>query len=126
LDINAETAKIAQSFWAKSPHGSKIKLHLAPALETMKELKGPFDLMLIDADKENYLSYLKRGLELVSDKGLIVLDNCLWSGKVADSKQSDPETEALRQTADFVRARADLSSVLIPLRDGLLLVQRKS
>jgi caffeoyl-CoA O-methyltransferase len=125
LDINLETSKVAEVYWAKSSHGKKIRLVLGPALESLKTVKGPFDFILIDADKENYLAYLRCALDLVSARGMIALDNCLWSGKVFDSKTQDPETRALREVAGYIKSRSDLVSVLLPIRDGIMLVQKK-
>ncbi|MDB5036978.1 MAG: methyltransferase [Bacteriovoracaceae bacterium] len=125
LDINPETTKVGQEFWNKSPHGKKIKLILGPALESFAKLKGPFDFVLIDADKGNYLNYFIKALELLSPNGVIALDNTLWSGRVADLNEKDPDTVALREVANFIKSKADLSSVLLPIRDGILLVQRR-
>lgn len=125
LDISEDTTRVAQEFWKKSPHRDKIRLILGPALQTMASLKAPFDFVLIDADKENYLSYFKRAIELLSDRGVIALDNCLWSGQVVDEAVSDGETVALREVANYIRSQKDLTSALLPIRDGILVVQRK-
>lgn len=119
LDVNPETNAVARDYWAKSPHGGKIRSVLAPALDTMNKLNGPFDLVFIDADKKNYLNYLKKALELTSINGLIVADNCLWSGKVVDKSVDDEDTRALRQFNDWVAAQPTLRSTLVPIRDGL-------
>ena len=88
LDISPETTTIAKKFWARSRHGKKILPLLGPALDTMDKLDPPFDLVFIDADKKNYLHYLQRALKLISPQGIIVLDNCLWGGKVLPPTKS--------------------------------------
>ena len=80
-DIDPESTTLAQKYWAESPHGSKIQLRLAPALETLTELSGPFDLIFIDADKANYVNYFQRAVELIAPTGVILIDNVLWSGR---------------------------------------------
>ncbi len=126
LDINPETTKVGEGFWSKSPDGKKIKLILGPALQTMQTLEGPFDLILIDADKENYKNYFDKSLELLSPRGIVVLDNCLWDGKVITPQETSIETVSLRNVAQYIKSRTDLTSVLLPIRDGLMIVQRKN
>jgi len=126
LDISEETTQVGKKFWKKSPHGKKIKLILGPALETLENLSGSFDFILIDADKTNYLAYLRRSLELLSPHGIIALDNCLWGGSVFDPSIHDADTKALREVADWVKSRDDLTSLLLPIRDGILLVQKRN
>jgi len=125
LDINPETNRIARKFWAKSPHGNKIRSVLGPALKTLTKLNGPFDLIFIDADKTNYLNYLKKGLPLLSPKGLIVVDNCLWGGEVLKKRTKDPDTRAIQRFNNYVKNRNDLEAVLLPVRDGVFLIQKK-
>ena len=86
LDINPETVEIAKRFWEDSTHGHKIQSIIGPALETVKNLDKTFDFIFIDADKINYLDYLKASLKALSPKGIIAVDNVLWSGKVLDQK----------------------------------------
>ncbi len=127
LDINEETVAVGKKYWAQSPHGKKIKFQVGPALETMKSLKGPFDFILIDADKSNYIHYFKGALELLSPNGTIVMDNTLWSGRVlGDKKDMDTDTKALRELADSIAANSTLNKTLLPIRDGLLVVRRRS
>lgn len=124
LDIDPDTAKIAKEFWKKSRHGGKITHILGPALESLKDIKGPFDFVLIDADKSNYLNYLNRALELISPKGMIVVDNCLWSGRVLE-KAADENTKAIQELNDSLSKRTDLVKTLIPVRDGLFFIRKK-
>ena len=117
LDIDPEVTGIAKEYWAKSSHGFKIDLRLGPALETLKDLKGPFDLVFIDADKENYLNYWEACLPKVRSGGLLVVDNVLWGGSVLHPEQeSDRAIVALNeQVANDQRVDA----VLLTVRDGM-------
>jgi len=125
MDVNEETTKIGQDFWKKSPHGKKIKLILGSALDSLKKITGNLDFVLIDADKANYKNYLQKSLELLSERGVIALDNCLWNGKVIDKSDQTEDTRALREVAEWAAARSDLATTLLPIRDGILLVQKK-
>jgi predicted O-methyltransferase YrrM len=125
-DVNPETTAIARRYWAEAGVDSKIELRLAPALVTLDALlaggqEGGFDFVFIDADKENYDGYYERALRLVRPGGLIVIDNVLWGGWVADHRRKDAETVALRAlNAKLHRdERIDLS--LLPLADGITL-----
>lgn len=126
LDICEETTKVAKEYWAQSKHGVKIRSMIGPAQQALLQLQGPIDLVFIDADKQGYLSYLKASLEMLSENGVVVLDNCLWSGKVIDEKEIDTSTVALREVTDWVKAQTNLYSTLLPVRDGILLVQKKT
>ena len=136
LDISPETTTIAKEFWARSQHGKKILSLLGPALDTMDKLDPPFDLVFIDADKKNYLHYLQRALKLISPQGIIVLDNCLWGGKVlpphekqkeeqGKSLEQDEATTGIKEATDFAYHSQGLYSTLLPIRDGLLLIHKK-
>lgn len=86
-EVDRESAAVAQSFFDRSPHAGKIKIRLGPALETLKSLRGPFDLAFIDADKESYIPYYEASLPLLSPRGLIAADNALRAGRVLDPKE---------------------------------------
>ncbi len=124
LDIDADNLKLAESFWRQSPHGFKIKAVLGPALDSMRALPGPFDLVFIDADKTNYQNYFDATLPLLSENGVIAVDNCLWSGQVVEAG-GDADTQAIKTFNDTIAARADLEKVLLPLRDGVFLIRKK-
>jgi len=125
LDVNEETSKLARSFWDKSPDGKKIKNIVAPALESLKTLNGKFDFVFIDADKENYLAYLKASLERLSEGGMIALDNCLRNGKSIEEGFTDPGTEAIKECNLWIAQQSTLFSSLLPVRDGIFVVQRR-
>jgi predicted O-methyltransferase YrrM len=129
-DVNPETTAIARRYWAEAGVAERIELRLAPALETLDTLlaggeEGRFDFIFIDADKENYDAYYERALRLLRAGGLILLDNVLWGGWVADRRRNDPETAALRAlNAKLQRdERIDLS--LLPLADGITLARKR-
>ena len=121
-DIDQETASIANEFFQKSEHAKKIKQKLGPALETMSELQGVFDMIFIDADKENYRAYYERSLELLSDTGLIVIDNVLWVGRVLNPK--DETDIAIASLNDHINTDSRIRHVMLPIRDGVMLVTR--
>ena len=125
-DVNPETTALARKFWDASPHGSKIQSKLGPASETLRKLTGTFDLVFIDADKEGYPGYFDRALELLSQGGAIILDNCLRDGRVLKRIEDvDSGTRAIMQLSQKISARSDLVCCLLPLRDGVMLVQRR-
>ena len=118
-DIDPETTEIAKKYWSRSPIGKKIELKLGPALETLRTIEGPFDLVFIDADKVNYINYWELCLPKIRCGGLMVVDNVLWSGSVLD-----PEDETDRAIAEFnehVRKDKRVEVVMLPIRDGVTL-----
>ncbi|MFT6604728.1 MAG: putative O-methyltransferase YrrM, partial [Bacteriovoracaceae bacterium] len=106
LDIDDELTEFSKKHWSQSVHGEKINKLIGPALESIPKLEGEFDLVFIDADKQNYLNYLKLCLPKLSDKGIIVVDNVLWSGKVLKSaselEPDDNSTEHIKALNDYV------------------------
>jgi len=122
-DIDVKTTGIAHAFWAKSPHGKKIDSRLGPALSTLKSLKGPFDLVFIDADKENYLNYWEACLPKVRRGGLLVVDNVLWSGRVLNPR--DRIDHALADFNRHVRADRRVTPVMLTVRDGMTLALKR-
>jgi predicted O-methyltransferase YrrM len=125
LDRNESTAEIAREFWEKAGVSDKIELRLGPARESLKDLTGPFDLVFIDADKTNYGLYYEHALKLIEPGGLIVLDNMLWGGQVANPQTDDPDTLALQALNQKIRddERVDLS--LLPVADGITLARKR-
>jgi caffeoyl-CoA O-methyltransferase len=126
LDIDPENTAVARKYWAKSPDGAKIRLVLGPASETVRTLTGTFDLVFIDADKPGYWDYFQAGLERLSDRGLVVVDNCLFSGEVLDGAARTPNGEAIRHFNDRIKEATHLDRVLLPLRDGVYLIRKKA
>jgi caffeoyl-CoA O-methyltransferase len=123
LDVEPKHAEVAQRYFDRSPHGSKITLHLGPALETIGRLEGEFDLVFVDADKESYDAYYEAVLPRLSERGLIAIDNTLWSGRVLA-----PEDERARLMAalnDKLAADERVVAVQLTVRDGITLVRRR-
>ncbi len=125
-DIDSESTAMAKRFWAESPHGRKIQLKLGPALETLQGLSGSFDLIFIDADKANYVKYFYRAMDLLSPTGVILIDNVLWGGDVINSSPPDSNTAAIQELNRVVHAEPRVSAVLLPLRDGVLVITPNS
>lgn len=129
-DVNEEYTAVAREFWERAGVSDRIDLRLAPAADTLDDLvsdgaAGSFDFAFIDADKSSYPIYYERCLELLRPGGLIAVDNTLWSGRLVDERDQQPDTIALR---DFNRAlhadqRVDLS--LVPIGDGLTLARKR-
>jgi predicted O-methyltransferase YrrM len=129
-DINAEWTGIGQRFWNEAQLTKKIDLQLAPALQTLNALiekgeAGTYDFAFIDADKTGYDSYYEACLKLLKPGGLIVLDNMLWDGAVADPGVQDATTNALRALNEKVSRDARVNSVLMTVGDGLMLAYKK-
>ena len=120
LDKNEETNKIALSFFKKASQEHKIETIIKPALETLEELKNKkFDMIFIDADKMNYKQYYEKSLGLINQGGLIIIDNVLWHGEVADEKINDKFTLNIREFNEFVSNDKRVEQVIIPLGDGM-------
>jgi predicted O-methyltransferase YrrM len=120
LDKNEETNKIATSFFKKAKQDHKIKTIIKPALETLEELKNnKFDMIFIDADKMNYKEYYERSLKLINKNGLIIIDNVLWHGEVADENNLDKYTVNIRKFNEYVSNDKRVEQVIIPLGDGM-------
>jgi caffeoyl-CoA O-methyltransferase len=122
LDVDDRATSMAKRYWAKDPNGKKIELILGPALESLEKLSGPFDLVFMDADKQNYIHYWENVLPKVRRGGLIVVDNVLWSGNVLN-----PQEKSDHDIVDFNKhARKDprVEMVMLPVRDGMLLARK--
>jgi len=129
-DVSERWTAVARRYWAAAGVDHKIELRLAMAVETLERLResgaaGSFDFAFIDADKENYVGYYERVLELLRPGGLIVVDNTLWSGRVADPENAEADTVALRHFNEHLHhdERVDLS--LVPVGDGLTLARKR-
>jgi caffeoyl-CoA O-methyltransferase len=117
-EIDPERAAFAQRFFDRSPHGSKITLHVGPALETIESLEGAFDLVFIDADKDGYVGYYEAVVPRLSERGLILADNTLWSGRVVDGDGP------IVQFNEHVAADPRTVQVILTIRDGITLIRR--
>ncbi|MEP7152322.1 MAG: class I SAM-dependent methyltransferase [Nitrospira sp.] len=121
-EVDEKSAAVARRFFAQSPHGRKIEIRMSPALETMAGLKGPFDLIFIDADKVNYLNYYRRGMELLSPRGVMLIDNVLWDGEVLHDPPPDDRTAAIQELNRVVACDARVTAVLATIRDGIWVI----
>ena len=120
LDKNEETNKVAKNFFKKANQDHKIKTKIKPALESLEELKNnKFDMVFIDADKMNYKEYYEKSLKLINKNGLIIIDNVLWHGEVADKENSDKYTVNIREFNTYVANDKRVEQIIIPLGDGM-------
>jgi caffeoyl-CoA O-methyltransferase len=117
-EIDPERAAFAQRYFDRSPHGSKIALHLGPAIETIERLEGDFDFVFIDAEKDGYVGYYEAVLPRLAERGLIVADNTLADGRVVDG------TPAIATFNEHVAADPRSVQVLLSVRDGMTLIRR--
>jgi len=124
LDVDREATAIARRYMDESGHGDKIEIRLGPALETLQDVEGPFDLIFIDADKPNYVNYYESALPLLADDGLLIADNVLWSGRVIED-DGDESTRAIKEFNEHVRADDRVVSVMLTVRDGMTLVRKR-
>ena len=125
LDINEEYTAIAKRYFNNSDYNNSIQQHIGNALDIIPNLKTNFQLAFIDADKENYSSYFDLIIDKMDIGGYIIADNVLWSGKVT-KKQRDEETEALHQYNKKVLADKRVETLLLPVRDGLMMSRKVS
>jgi caffeoyl-CoA O-methyltransferase len=127
LDKNVETNKIATDFFKKANQEKKILTIIKPATESIKELKKKnnyFDIVFIDADKDNYKKYYEGALELTKKNGLIIIDNVLWHGEVADKNNNENYTNIIRDFNEHVKKDKKTEQVIIPLGDGLTVCRK--
>lgn len=122
-EVDEESAAFARRYFARSPIGKKIEICMGPALDTMRQLTGPFDLIFIDADKINYLNYYRRALDLLSPQGLLLIDNVLWDGDVLKQSPPDEKTAIIQELNRTAASDPRVSALLVPIRDGILLVR---
>ena len=120
LDKDEGTNKIALDFFKKANQDNKIQTIVNPALDSLDELKNSkFDMVFIDADKMNYKEYYEKSLGLLNKGGLIIIDNVLWHGEVADEKNNDKFTISIREFNKFVSEDKRVEQIIIPLGDGM-------
>ncbi len=129
-DLSEEYTAIARRYWQRAGLAERIDLRLGPAVQTLDQLlaegtSGSFDFAFIDADKENYVGYYERCLQLLRPGGLIAVDNALWGGGVAQPDNQSPSTEAIRALNRHVGADQRVSCSLVPVGDGLFLARKR-
>ena len=127
LDKNIETNKIATDFFKKANQDKKIRTIVKPALETLEELKNDnlmFDIIFIDADKDNYKNYYNKVMQMTKPSGLIIIDNVLWHGEVADEKNNEKFTKIIRDFNTYVKNDKRTEQIILPLGDGLTICSK--
>jgi caffeoyl-CoA O-methyltransferase len=125
-EISERHAEVARRYFARSPDGEKIRLHLGAALETIPRLDSVFDFVFVDADKPNYENYYELVLPRLAPRGLIAFDNTLGRGRVVGDGDSDESTRALRELNDLLVADQRVTCVLLSVRDGVTLVRKRT
>ncbi len=123
LDVNEELEKFTRSFFDRSDFAPQIDYRIADAKNEIPTIAGPFDLVFIDADKRNYALYFELVIQKMNAGGIILVDNVLWSGKIVDEKAQDKSTQALRDFNQKCLEDPRVEKVLLPLRDGLLMMR---
>lgn len=125
IDINEELHDMILSYFQKSGKADRIESIIGNALDVVPDLEYEFDLVFIDADKENYSNYFDLVIDKVTPGGYIIADNVLWSGKVLeDDSKLDKDTIALKEYAKKLKSDARVETVLLPVRDGLLIARK--
>jgi caffeoyl-CoA O-methyltransferase len=123
-EVSEVHAEVARRHFDASPHRDRIELRLGPALDTIAGLEGPLDLVFIDADKPAYHDYYEAVLGMLAPRGLIVVDNTLWSGRVLDPPADDESATALARFNAEVVADPRVTCVMLTVRDGVTLIRR--
>ena len=126
IDRNEELEEFAQSHFEKHERKACIKQLVGDAMDIIPTLTGDFDLVFIDADKDNYLNYYKLLIDRIPSGGYLLADNVLWSGKVIEEKSNnDKDTKAIKEFNLFVQNDDRVENILFPIRDGLLIIRKK-
>jgi len=127
LDKNVERNKIALNFFKKAKQENKIKTLIGPALasiDNLKKNKKKFDIVFIDADKENYKNYYNQSLDLIERNGLIIVDNVLWHGEVVNTNKQDKLTTIIREFNSYINEDKRTENLIIPVGDGLTVCRK--
>ena len=122
LDVNEETTAVARRYAEEAGVADRIEYRVGSALEELQNLDGPFDLVFIDADKESYVDYYENVLPKLSERGFIVADNVLWSGRVLD-EDGDESTKAIKAFNDHVAEDDRVEYLMLTVRDGMTLIR---
>jgi caffeoyl-CoA O-methyltransferase len=123
-EVDETHAAVARRYLEEAGLADRVTIHLGPALETIERLEGEFDLIFVDADKVNYPAYYEALLPRLSERGLMVLDNTLWSGRVVDPDDS-PETQAIAALNDRIASDPGVVATMLTVRDGVTLLRRR-
>ena len=130
LDKSREFTSIAEKYWNKSKLNNKIDLVLGDAIDTLdgfisNNLENTFDLVFIDADKNNYLDYYEKSLKLNRSGGIIIIDNTIWKGKVLNTNDNSSSTKSIKSLNDFISKDIRVDHCLISIYDGMTLCMKK-
>ncbi|TYA53217.1 O-methyltransferase [Formosa maritima] len=127
IDVNEELVDFQRKYFDKSPYGNQIHQHLGNALEIIPQIEDTFDIVFIDADKENYAKYFQLVIDKLNPGGIILSDNVLWSGKILDTtfKKEDTSTPALIAYNKLLKEDSRIDTVILPIRDGLTISRKK-
>jgi predicted O-methyltransferase YrrM len=125
IEINEELIDFQNIFFNQSDRKKQIKQHLGSALSIIKKLKGPFDIVFLDADKSNYINYLKLISPKLKKGGLLITDNVLWSGKILNkTNKGDIDTQTIKKFNSSIKNHESFETILLPIRDGLSLSRK--
>jgi predicted O-methyltransferase YrrM len=124
LDVNEETTAVARRYAEEASVADRIDYRVGSAIDELQKLDGPFDLVFIDADKESYVDYYENVLPKLSERGCIVADNVLWSGRVLD-EDGDESTRAIKAFNDHIAADERVECLVLTVRDGMTLIRRR-
>lgn len=125
IEVDAELEEIIINYFAQSPRATQMHLHIGDALQIIPTLNETWDLVFIDADKEDYIAYYEAVLPHVRRGGIILVDNVLWSGKVLQEvKGNDKDTRALMQFNDYIVQDERVDNFLLPFRDGIMCIEK--
>jgi caffeoyl-CoA O-methyltransferase len=124
IDVDEETTAVARRYAVEAGVADRIDYRVGPAIDELQTLDGPFDLVFIDADKESYIDYYENVLPKLSEKGLIVADNVLWSGRVLE-EAGDESTEVIKRFNEHVAADDRVECLMLTVRDGMTLIRRR-
>ena len=124
IEVNHELVEIIERYFKASDYNEKIKLHIGDATQVISTLEGPFDLVFIDADKENYVNYYDLVFDKVRPGGIIIADNTLWHGNVVTNDKGK-ETRGIVAFNEMIKKDQRIEKTLLPLRDGLTMIRKK-
>lgn len=125
LDVNEELAYLPEKYFAESEFSDRIDFQLQDALEYLKQTDEVFDLVFIDADKENYVEYFKLIKPHLKSGSVVLFDNVLWYGKVLEEKPKQKSTQSIKELNDTIAKDEDFENLILPLRDGVNLIRKK-
>lgn len=125
IDINDELRATALKFFRKAELHEQMELIIGDALEVIPALKGTFDLVFIDAHKDDYPDYYNLVIDRVEAKGFILVDNVLWGGKVLDTNFADPTTRIINNFNKMITSDQRVENLLLPLRDGIMVIKKR-